>query len=687
MSLAQTANLASDALAAGDVGSLDDAVRLGRELLATATDDEQRLAARINLSCDLASRCTLRQSAGDLEEAIDLLEAVETTTVDDRATVAANLASRLLLRYELNGDLDTLQRAIDVVAGIDLPKVDPGTAAIVAANLATAKSILATHTGDIDDLAEAAEGYRDALAILAAGDPRRGGLTANLANALVDLYQSGRGDELLDQAAEALDQNIPLRAADIGRIAQTEVNVHLLRYERDHNPADLDRAVELATAAAKRSEDRSLGHWEVLNALAVALHGRYSHRGDPADLHEAIAVAEAALGAAPQRSPSTPGLVSNYSMMMGSRFELTGNSDDLDRSIDVLSGVLATGDVPLDEQPALLNNLSASLAARFRHSEDLAVYEMADARLRDAINLTPPGSPGLAIRLDALGALAIEAWAQTSVPGHLEASINAGERALDETSPTSADWPRLATNQAARLLIRAEDTGDIGDGRRAASLLDRARSSSPETSQTWATATFHLARALHWLCEADEQLEFDGRSGRNLRQYAVDLWDSCCATGWDDIVIHAARQLGQIATEIGQWPQAKAAFEVALEAADRQTAQRHRRDDAERARRAVQGIGAAAGAVALEMNDAGGSVEALERASAVLLRSALEQRPEASSRTPVSALALTEIVHVAATPLGGFAVAGLVDGDATYRAQNFAPLPALTPEAVSEVLA
>jgi tetratricopeptide (TPR) repeat protein len=141
-----------------------------------------------------------------------------------------------------------------------------------------------------------------------------------------DIEEAIRWSEM----ALELDGGSDDASADV--LANAAINL-CFRFERDHEPTDLDTALGFARAAVG---ERSTGQSEHASTLANILVTRYEHAGTSADLDEAIELLKAAI-ATPHGPQPSPLLLSNLGAFLTSRYEARDSVEDLDAAIVALN--------------------------------------------------------------------------------------------------------------------------------------------------------------------------------------------------------------------------------------------------------------------------------------------------------------------------------------------------------------
>lgn len=274
----------------GEVSLLEDAIGRYREALAAAGPDlPVRAICLDNLGMALLDRYELSGRLEDLDQAVDLMRMAVAATPDDAAALAgvlSNLGVALWSRHtrrpaggDLDEALDAFRQAVERTA--------PGApdAAIYLDNLASARGDQYQLTGDPRDLDRAISTCEQALAVLPENAAERLRIRTNLAVNLLTRYREARAagepdeqdlNRALDHVVQAAGQTPPGTPALVSRLNTLGVGLKY-RFQRDQDPADLDRGRAALAAAGGPQGVRDV--WWSL-AAATTLAGWDGERGD-----------------------------------------------------------------------------------------------------------------------------------------------------------------------------------------------------------------------------------------------------------------------------------------------------------------------------------------------------------------------------------------------------------------------
>ena len=229
------------------------------------------------------------------------------------------------------------------------------------------------------------------------------------------------------------------------------------------DPAALDQAVDLLTAAIDAAPPDHPGRPGYLSNLGVVLRTRFDRTGDIADMDTAVTVGQQALDATPPGHPDHAMYLANLSVAQQTRYGRTGNAADLDAAI-------ATGRQAVDASPpdhadlaGYLSNLGSALRTRFERTGDTADLDAAVAAGQQAVDITPADHSHRSMYLSNIGTALLARFSRTRDTADLDAAVAAGRQAVDATPPGHPDRPGYLSNLAIALRTRFDHTGDVTD--------------------------------------------------------------------------------------------------------------------------------------------------------------------------------------------------------------------------------
>lgn len=431
---------------------------------------------------------------------------------------------------------------------------------------------------------------------------------------------------------------------------------------RQANPPDPGEVIRTALSAADAFAEEHPLYGEMLHSAGTALRHRYDLSGAADDLDRSIRLLRIAVELCGEDDDVRAERMNSLGNALLRRFESTGMPEVLDEAIDNHRRGVPDGSRHDPDRAVRLNNLAASLRQRGLYFGDVAALREAIALLRDAIETAEDDA-----RLVALGTLGItlqDLWEQTREPAAAEEAVAAARtvhaassveddgahevlanalvnRALSRADPddlaesirllerVSAMRPfgrpghgRCLRNLGGAWCVSFELTGDPASLDRAITLIGRAVRADPVPEPERA----RYQRALGGLLIT--QHERTGDPGA-LRAAA----DAFAAVALDAAVgarnrVAAATRWSDAEAELGRWPEARQAAELAMELLPRTSSLRLARDDRERGLSRSNGVAAHAAACAARTGDPTMAVRWLEQGRGVLLGQALEARGE-----------------------------------------------------------
>ncbi|MEV7094528.1 hypothetical protein AB0M80_17010 [Amycolatopsis sp. NPDC051045] len=240
---------------AGDVEDLRAGIRAAREALEATPEGDGHVSLRSGrLARLLAREFTTTENLTTLEEAIVLgYQAVDNLTEEDEPDAGAyvsDLASWLVDRADHTGNAEDLDAAITLRRRV-LDDATGDTRLLRLTLLGTALYTRYERTGRLDDLSEAVDVERLALAETPAGHPERRSRLTNLATSLRVRYEWLRRLPDLDEAITIGSEAVQLYA-ESHVLALTNLSTCFAwRFRHLFEPADLNRAISLTQRAVE----------------------------------------------------------------------------------------------------------------------------------------------------------------------------------------------------------------------------------------------------------------------------------------------------------------------------------------------------------------------------------------------------------------------------------------------------
>ncbi|WP_299537583.1 CHAT domain-containing protein [uncultured Streptomyces sp.] len=572
-----------------------------------------------------------------------------------------DLGTQVLERYQQTHDPEDLHEAVgllrDTVA--QLPDADPHAAGCLG-NLAAALMVLLDREGgtaeEYDEVVDVAR-----RAVLGAQDPAAG---LNLGLALMARYgRAGRRGDL-DEAVDVLGTALGAPGAPERRtgILGSLGNVLRARFLLTGDRRDLDTAITYFTEVLAASGEVTARFAGRLLAPSMALYARFTL--DPlrhaADLAEALRLLRRAEALLPPGHPVRPVALSDLGFVLLSGYERSGSVADLNGSVNAFREAVALTPRGHEILGVRLLNLAMALDVRHRQTDD-------GEDLRDSLECRRRATtlPGLGAEHRALllGSAGLGAMAAAARAGHPVARLDeAVARFRDALALTPAGSPLLArrlSNLASALLTRHDRTGRTKDAREARTLADAAvRALAPDSpelpvalalaagtrsalpSAVWSPAARGEAAALLRRAVAGTPPGHAERAPRLMR-LGEALWTRGTAAGRAEaarlfqeaaeerqcapsVRLTAATNWGRCRAELGEWEGALDGYVVAVDLLHAVAPRHLVRDDQEFLLGRHAGLGAAAAACAVRLRRYGLAVGLLEQARGVLLSHAFD---------------------------------------------------------------
>lgn len=475
-----------------------------------------------------------------------------------RAALLNNGGGVLLRRYWAVGGRDDLDTALEElrVAVALTPSRSPLIAGRLS-NLGLATREAYRNTGDLELLEQAIGAFERAA--LAAATPD---LLTNLALGLQDRYlRTGDPDDL----ARAIDcSERACRDLEPGAVHVMLGDLLRLRYESTGQRPDLARAVALLRAGLRAIPADAPERPRRLVDLGIALLDQHSASGDPDDLANALRLFDEAARVVPATSPDRAGCLVHRSIAYYRRYQSAGSLDDLDRAVDGLdealraTGTTAAGGVDAADWTV---NLAAVLHERARRT---GVSQDRDRAISLLEAVCAPDATASLYRYAAmndLGNALRDRYHVTGAMSDLEGAVGVLQAAFDTAPADSALAATLLANLGTVRRDRYAADGSVTDLDEAIRHLATAVKMSSPADADRARRLFGLALATRDRYELDHELaDLDT---------AIEAYRRGCAAGLpgDPLsVLAASQEWGAWAMDRRSWPEAAAAFGMAIDA-------------------------------------------------------------------------------------------------------------------------
>jgi tetratricopeptide (TPR) repeat protein len=422
-----------------------------------------------------------------------------------RPDVVLALYQCLLIRYDLDGRRADLDAVIDRLRELLAFRsgVAPESRSRYSADLASCLMVRYAFTADVKEIREAYSAAEDGIRRSPKGSDT--GILARgvLGAVTLTAYQAGLQGADLDAAVTLLREGAELPEADENRptVLNNLSAALVVRYLGGSDIGDLDDAIDAARSAWSVAK-----HWfrfhETYQKLGDALQLRYLEQGALSDLDGSIQLAREALDGLPEGHSLAPVYQADLAKRLAERVQRVASPEGLAEPIRLARTSLAAADGPLITGHAR-DALAAVLATPTGASDDVP-------RLREAAALYRQLSPTIHTRL-ALARVMRE-LIRYGADDRAEL-LQEAEKSLQAALPTTTDEPELQLELGEVLYERA--------------LTDRNQFTLREASR------FFRAVALE-------------PGSPPLRR------------------VTAARLWGETLGELGNWPDAMAAYELAI---------------------------------------------------------------------------------------------------------------------------
>lgn len=252
----------------------------------------ERATYLTNLGGALRAKSEITLDPDLIDRAVDALrEAAQTARPQEAPTARHNLAAALGTRYRQRGDLKDLNECIDLLEAVVRGSTkDPYLLQSARVNLGNALAKRLELTRSRGDAEAAVSNIRQALSMYPSSGPDRPRIEANLGQALHVLCSTTSDTSYLDESIETFRRSTAaLRKgeADWGRVNSWLGQALLQKYRALGQLPDLDAAVE-AYHGAVEAKNSDLDERTLANVgLGLTLEARYDISGQTTDLEEA----------------------------------------------------------------------------------------------------------------------------------------------------------------------------------------------------------------------------------------------------------------------------------------------------------------------------------------------------------------------------------------------------------------
>ena len=576
------------------------------------------------------------------------IELLRTSSGDDPARRASDLGAALTVRFDLTGDTESLREAVaehrTAVAGRDDPRL--------CSNLGIALLRWYECTDELGVLTEACDELRRAVELVQADDRRRASYLANHGLALVRLAErTGVAVPALEAVAVhgeavAAAGEPALKAAMLANRAAAMMLVFRLTGDRQQ----LRAAVGVYHEAVRTVPSGHAYERGCLAGLGEALATAATLNADVAASVEAVTTLQTAVHRLRASDPDAPLFLSCLAEALRCSYAVTGDTQALHDSVAVRRAVLARTPPSHPLRLGYLANLAMSLRNRFEALHDTADLHEAGDLLAEVLSAATDQHVGLekwwgdrAHVLHRLGAIERDPAALAEAAALLRAAVEA-------TGPQERDGVMHRINLTGVLVATAELRWDEALYEGALAAVAEALPVCAEGTPAWAELHQNLGLAHAARCR-------NAWSRRAYEEGTAALWQALhTATASPKVRMAAGWQLARLHELGGNAAAALEGYTAALELLDLVAWRGLRREDQERALTEYGGLGRAAAACAITLDDADRAITLLEQGRGVLLGRIREDRSRHTrleEREPALARELRDALDaMAAAPAG-----------------------------------
>ncbi|ONI74125.1 hypothetical protein BWI15_12210 [Kribbella sp. ALI-6-A] len=467
----------------------------------------------------------LRAAAEAFDEADLLDDAVRACRLATEGSGRANPAywsnlSHALRARDVGGDLpeaiECARRAVELAGDGHRDR------AMFASTLGAMLVQEFVRTGHRQQLIDAVDVSHEAATVAVAGDADLPTYWSNLSLTQRLLGEELRDAALLGGAVESGETAVGASAVEsqLGPLMMLK-SALLARYEFLGDPADLDRAAVVSGQAVELCGGPAEAPPEILAGHAVCLALRYELFEESTDLDTALGLARAAVHGEPERSRHA----STLANILSTRYDRDGDVADLDEAIELIEESAAVDGA---SQALLLSNLGAALLARHESASLPGDLEASIDALDRALELTTDsGLDEAALLANAANAHSAR-FERDGTVADLERALELTRDALEVLPPNSPDRPAILANTSLAWRQRFELLGDAEDLDRAIATGEEALAGSRGTARTHILAELSACRRtlfsasgdeadLSWALATAQQVADDTRPGEPAR--------------------------------------------------------------------------------------------------------------------------------------------------------------------------
>lgn len=344
-----------------------------------------------------------------------------------------------------------------------------------------------------------------------------------VAVAMLQTAQYSPDPVLLDAALVVLGAALETArpgTSDQAMVLTNLCNAHRTKFEREHEPSDIEASVSAGERAVTTApDDDSALAWYLSNVSSAYLR-RFERFGARSDLEHAASAGERSVKTVRAGDPHLAMLFSNLGNVYMVRYERGGPAVDLDQAIEIdRRAVAATaGDHP--NLPGYLLNLAKAHQLRYEHFRLIDDLDQAIICGQQAVSATPNEHPTRSARLSNLGSV-FRLRARRSNAADLDMAISLAEEAAAGARPEDPYLPMYLMNLGTSCVDRYLRAADGIDLYRATEVLERAVELTAHDHPTSATHLSNLGN-VYYLRHRRLGLASDLRMAVRVGEEALD---------------------------------------------------------------------------------------------------------------------------------------------------------------------
>jgi tetratricopeptide (TPR) repeat protein len=472
-------------------------------------------------------------------------------------------------------------------------------------------------TGDSEDLDRAIDFLRESSADGGGDQLSHASRLIMLGAALNNRFEETLSGSSLDEAIRALEVALLMLHASTSLRFECLTNLgnslrH--RYGQSHAHHDLERGVQLLAEAVTYTPEKPEELTLALLNLGHLLRARFTANGAIADLDRAIQLYEKAVQCSGSNASYRAIALSSLGSGLRDRFVRRRERPDIDRAVEACSAAAKLIMPTSVKRAAILSNLGSFLRDRYL----LAIAELGPAMraLGDvAVSLNRRAERGQGRYIVNIPGFDGDALSQAL--DDLDAAIDALEEAAAPASVHSSTQSDCLSNLGISYLDRFDRFRDGADHQRAIECCDAAVTSNPQSAKR-ALYLNNLAN-----CLATSQMADHPGDGNR----ASAVYRESCLAGLDsypEVALVAAGNWHRLAVRTRDWPAAAVASGYGLAAMGQLFRAQLTRADKETWLKDCLGLQVRAAFARIESGDRTGAVEAIEAGRAMLLSEAME---------------------------------------------------------------